>query len=149
MQPQLYLLKTVIKNVIVKHGIYLLICHHIFNLCSLSAHTQIHLKVQDKKTLINKLFPKAILLMFAFITARQRSCGKVMFSQLCVCSRGYITCIMGQVVYPLGYSPPGYPLLLLVSSGSDTPSASNIQWWQMKLKHASYWNAVLFLKPIF
>ena len=37
-----------------------------------------------------------------FVTARKRNCGKVMFSQTSVCSRGgrgrYVTCIMGWVI---------------------------------------------------
>ena len=53
---------------------------------------------EEYNSLFRTIFPKALNLLL-IITVRQRSCGKVMFSQMSVilfrgCGR-YITCIMG------------------------------------------------------
>ena len=103
-----------------------------------------------------------------FITARKRSCEKVMFSQASVCSQE-----VGQVTSNVswdkshGRMPPGHQTLgpLLVASGGDhwrpvqtcsfrDPLQSDIWWWPLKRKHVrfpsglypSHWNAFLLSK---
>ena len=103
------------------------------------------------------------------ITARQRSCGKVMFSLVSLClftgdpSDHYLQCIGPHCTAPppptsdMGppsSSPPGHhwrlipvPNLRVLIWGSNPPISTDIWWpkhiWLASGWHASYWNAFL------
>ena len=91
----------------------------------------------------HNIFPLFLLIFISlFITVRNSSCGKVMFSQVSVCPQGGGVHPLGRHPHPLGRHPRAD------TPEQTPPGQTPPRDGYCSGQYASYWNAFLFFIDI-